>query len=212
MMQIQRFEFNQIEENTYVIYDETNDAAIIDCGAFFSEEQARLQQFISGHQLSLKQLLNTHLHADHIFGNQFIYDTYGILSAYHQLEDSIPPLKEQSKYFNLDIMEEKLPAAYYIDEGDLISIGNMRLKALLIPGHSPGSLCFYSEADHCVFTGDVLFEESIGRSDLWGGNYPRLVAGIKEKLLTLPDNTVVYPGHGPATTIQHEKLYNPYLK
>lgn len=211
-MQIQRFEFNQIEENTYVIYDETNEAVTIDCGAFSAQEKARLKQFISDRRLSLKRLLNTHLHLDHAFGNYFIYETYGILPEYNRAEEFMPNIKEQALSLGLDLTDPDPQALRYLDDGVIVAFGRTQLKALLIPGHSPGSLCFYSEKDGCVFTGDVLFEECVGRSDLWGGNHNQLISGIKEKLLTLPDETVVYPGHGPETTIGREKRYNPFLK
>jgi len=209
MLQIKRFEFNLVGENTYLIYDETKEAAIIDCGAFSDAEKTLLNGFITQNQLSLKHLLNTHLHFDHSFGNKFIYDTYGIAPEYHQKEEEIPNLKEQAARFGIKITYEDVAAARYLEDGDIISFGNTELKAILVPGHSPGSLCFYSEENAVLFTGDVLFEEGIGRSDLWGGDSLQLVSGIKNKLLTLPEDTIVYPGHGPATTIKHEKRYNP---
>jgi glyoxylase-like metal-dependent hydrolase (beta-lactamase superfamily II) len=211
-MQIYKFEFNQIIENTYLIQDETNNAAIIDCGAFFPEEKVQLARFIEKNQLELCRLLNTHLHLDHTFGNHFIYETYDILPEYNRSEESMPSQKEQAVNFGIIINDNDLCAANYIEDGDIITVGTIKLKALLIPGHSPGSLCFYSEKDGCVFSGDVLFHGSIGRSDLWGGDLERLISGIGEKLLTLPDDTVVYPGHGPSTTIGNEKKNNPYLK
>ncbi len=212
MLQIKIFEFNQIAENTYVVFDETKEAIIIDCGAYYPEEKETLKNFISEKGLSLKHLLNTHLHMDHSYGNQFIYDTYGIAPEYHQQEEQMPNLQKQASSFGIEVDEGVLKAARYLEEGDTVSFGNSELKAILVPGHSPASLCFYSEKDKVLFSGDVLFEESIGRSDLWGGNHRQLVTGIKEKLLTLPEDTVVYPGHGDATTIEREKLNNPFLK
>ncbi len=211
-MQIYKFEFNQIGENTYIIHDEKKDAAIIDCGAFYPEEKMELVRFIEENKLEVKRILNTHLHMDHAFGNAFIYETYHILPEYHSSEESMPNLQYQSRNFGIKVEEQGWKAARYIEDGESITIGNMQLKAFLIPGHSPGSLCYYSEKDACVFTGDVLFLESVGRSDLWGGNHKQLISGIKEKLLTLPDDTVVYPGHGLSSTIGHEKQSNPYLK
>ncbi|GHV22980.1 MBL fold hydrolase [Bacteroidia bacterium] len=211
-MQICRFEFNQVSENTYLIHDETNEAAIIDCGVYFPEEKMQLVRFIEENHLVLVRLLNTHLHMDHTFGNRFVYETYDILPEYHRMEESMPSQKDQARNFGIMVNEPDLQAVNYIEDGDIVPVGTIRLKALLIPGHSPGSLCFYSEKDGCIFSGDVLFQGSVGRSDLWGGDHERLISGIKEKLLTLPDDTVVYPGHGPSTTIGHEKKYNPYLK
>jgi len=211
MIQIKKFEFNLICENTYILYDETKEAVIIDCGAYYPEEKTLLKDFISQNQLSLKHLLNTHLHLDHCFGNKFIYDTYGIAPEYHRMEEQMPDLQKQAAAFGMKVEDGDLKAAKYLEDGDIISFGNTELKAILIPGHSPGSLCFYSENDGVLFSGDVLFEGSVGRSDLWGGNHRQLISGIKDKLLTLPKDTVVYSGHGPETTIKEEKLNNPFL-
>jgi len=211
MLQIKKFEFNQIAENTYLLYDETKEAVIIDCGAYSPEEKTLLKDFISQNQLSLKHLSNTHLHLDHSFGNKFIYDTYGITPEYHRMEEQMPNLQKQAAMFGMKVEESHLKAARYLEDGDIISFGNTELKAILIPGHSPGSLCFYSENNGVLFSGDVLFEGSVGRSDLWGGNHLQLISGIKNKLLTLPEDTVVYSGHGAETTIKNEKINNPYL-
>ncbi len=212
-MRIQKFEFNPVSENTYVIYDdETHDAAIIDCGAHYPDEKEQLKEFIATNKLTPTHLLNTHLHMDHAFGNQFIFETYGLRPEYNQAEESMPSLQKQSALFGINTGNHPSIAARYLNDGDTITVGNIRLKALLVPGHSPGSLCFYSEEDQCIFSGDVLFEYSVGRSDLWGGNHHQLISGIKEKLLTLQDETVVYPGHGPATTIGKEKQHNSFLQ
>ena len=210
-MQIKRFEFNLIGENTYLLYDETKEAVIIDCGAFYSEEKSLLEESITKNQLVLKHLLNTHLHLDHAFGNKFIYDTYGIKPEYHSSEESMPELENQAKFFGMKIGKSKVEAEKYLEDGELITFGNSILKAILVPGHSPGSLCFYSEKDGVLFSGDVLFQGSVGRSDLWGGNHEELISGIKNKLLTLPENTIVYSGHGDETTIKNEIKNNPFL-
>ncbi len=211
-MQIYKFEFNQVEENTYLLHDETNKTVIIDCGVFYPEEKTQLVRFIEENHLVLTRLLNTHLHMDHAFGNHFIYETYDILPEYNRMEELMPTQKDQARNFGIKIDEPDIKAVNYIEDGDIITVGSIQLKALLIPGHSPGSLCFYSEKDGCIFSGDVLFNGSIGRSDLWGGDMQQLISGINKKLLTLPDDTVVYPGHGPSTTIGNEKKNNPYLK
>ena len=211
MIQIKKFEFNLIGENTYILYDETKEAVIIDCGASSPEEKTLLKDFISQNQLSLKHLLNTHLHLDHSFGNKFIYDTYSIAPEYHRMEEQMPGLQKQAAAFGMKVEESNSKAARYLEDGDIISFGNTELKAILIPGHSPGSLCFYSEDNGVLFSGDVLFEGSVGRSDLWGGNHLQLISGIKDKLLILPEDTVVYSGHGAETTIENEKINNPYL-
>jgi len=210
-MQIKKFEFNQVEENTYIVFDETKEAVIIDCGAYYPEEKEILKDFISQNQLSLKHLLNTHLHLDHVFGNKFIYDTYGVAPEYHRMEEEMPGLQKQAAAFGMKVEESHLKPARCLDDGDIVSFGNSELKAILVPGHSPASLCYYAENDGILFSGDVLFEGSVGRSDLWGGNHQQLISGIKNKLLILPENTIVYSGHGPETTIKNEKINNPYL-
>lgn len=211
-MHITVFEFNPVQVNTYVLFDDHKNAVVIDCGAYSDKEKNALKKYIEEKGLSIKKILNTHLHFDHVLGNHFLYETYGIKPEYNQTEELMPGLREQATAFSLSrIPYEPVFAEHFIEDGDEIQVGDIHLKALLTPGHSPGSLSFYSEADHCVFTGDALFQQSIGRTDLWGGNHEELVAGIKAKLLSLPGDTVVYSGHGPSTTIQYEKTHNPYL-
>jgi glyoxylase-like metal-dependent hydrolase (beta-lactamase superfamily II) len=210
-MQIKLFELNPVCVNTYLIYDETKEAALIDCGVSSQEECERIKEYINVHNLKLKRLLNTHLHFDHILGNRFIHDTYGLKPEYNAAEESMPGLKMQASAFGLFINYEPVNAEHFINEGDIISFGNTELEALSTPGHSPGSLSFYSQKEHCVFTGDALFRHDIGRTDLWGGNKDTLITAIRNKLLTLPDRTKIYPGHGPASDIKEEKLHNIYL-
>ncbi len=211
-MKIKIFIFNQIQENTYLIYDKTKEAVIIDCGASNEMEYKKLEEFISSNDLRLKYLLNTHLHFDHTLGNHFIYEKYNIRPMYNHEEEKMPNLRSQAGMMGFDIDYDSGNADKYINDGDVIRFGTTEIKALLTPGHSPGSLSYYVEKANCIFTGDALFERSIGRTDLWEGNFDTLIKGIREKLYTLPDNTVVYPGHGPSTTIQEEKQFNPYTK
>ncbi|MDR1783722.1 MAG: MBL fold metallo-hydrolase [Dysgonamonadaceae bacterium] len=199
MLTVKTFVFNQVYENTYLIYDETKEAAIIDCGALDPSERAELSDFITKNELKLKHLLNTHLHLDHTFGNPYILDNYGIKPKYN-IEDEEMPYKQG--YVKTDC---------YIGDGDEIRFGNTVLKVITTPGHSPGGLSFYCEAAKCVFTGDTLFHLSIGRTDLWRGNYGVLLDSIKSKLFTLPEDTVVYPGHEETSTIGEEKMENPYF-
>ena len=210
-MQIKIFEFNPVQVNTYLIYDETQEAAIIDCGAFTTEEQERLKDYIASNGLILKHLLNTHLHFDHLLGNRFIYDTYGLKPEYQEEEESLPGLQKQTLIFGLPVDYEPVAAGHFLNDDDSIRFGNTTLQAILTPGHSPGSLSFYCREANCVFTGDALFRHDIGRTDLWGGNEETLLTAIRTKLLTLPDDTVIYPGHGPASTVHEEKLHNPYI-
>jgi glyoxylase-like metal-dependent hydrolase (beta-lactamase superfamily II) len=210
-MHIKIFDFNPVHENTYLLYDETKEAAIIDCGASTEVENEQLTNYIQTNSLKLKYLLNTHLHFDHAIGNYFIYRKYGLKPQYHIQENLLPELKIQAKFLMLPSGYEEIRADNFINDGDCIQFGNTTLKALLTPGHSPGSLSFYCETEPCVFTGDALFRHDIGRTDLWGGNEYVLLNAIRSKLLTLPSHTVVYSGHGLSSTIQEEKEHNPYI-
>jgi glyoxylase-like metal-dependent hydrolase (beta-lactamase superfamily II) len=210
-MQIKLFEFNPVCVNTYLLYDETKEAVLIDCGAFTAKEQERIKLYIDVQGLQLKHLLNTHLHFDHLLGNRFIYETYGLKPEYHASEEALPGLQKQTVIFGLPVNYEPVAADRLIGDGDEIRFGNTTLKALLTPGHSPGSISYYCENEHCVFTGDALFRHDIGRTDLWFGNEETLIHAIRTRLLTLPDDTKIYPGHGPASTVKEEKQHNPYI-
>ena len=211
MLKIKVFVFNPIQENTYLLYDETKEALIIDCGAYTDDEKKQLSDFIRENELTLKHVLNTHLHFDHILGNFFLYETYGLKPEYNPADEAMPGLKEGVVKFGFTTFKyDTVLAEQYIKDQYIITFGNTRLEALSTPGHSPGSLSFYSEKNACVFTGDALFRFDIGRTDLWKGNHKELIQSIKSKLFTLPDNTAVYPGHGETSIIGEEKQYNPY--
>jgi glyoxylase-like metal-dependent hydrolase (beta-lactamase superfamily II) len=212
MLKIKTFVFNPVRENTYLLYDETKEAVIIDCGAYTDDEKRQLSDFIREKGLALQHVLNTHLHFDHILGNGFLYETYGLKPEYHPADEAMPGLKEGIVKFGFATFKyDTVLAERYIEDKEIISFGNTRLEALLTPGHSPGSLSFYSEKDACVFTGDALFRFDIGRTDLWAGNFEELIKSIKTKILTLPDDTVVYPGHEETSIIREEIKYNPHL-
>ncbi len=211
-MFIKVFTFNPIQENTYLLYDETNECIIIDAGCLFPFEEEEVVAFIEENNLTLKRVINTHCHFDHIFGNAFIAKKYGVLPEAHQDDEFFIALIEEtvrSYGFQFEVTPQALTA--HIKEGDVVSFGNANLEAILVPGHSPGSLCFYNKENAVLISGDVLFKDSIGRSDFRGGDYATLVNGITKKLLVLPGETVVYPGHGGTTTIAYEKQNNPYL-
>lgn len=212
MIDIKIFEFNPIVENTYLLYDETKEAVLIDCGCMTPLEENLLSDFISQKELSLKRLLCTHLHFDHAIGNGFIYRKYGIKPEAHKKEvEIIPSIKDQIKSMGLPFPIKFADIESYLVGNETISFGKSELITLLVPGHSPGSLAYYSKKDGFIIVGDVVFNGSIGRTDLWGGNYDVLIAAIKDKILTLPDETIIYPGHGPSTTVINEKLNNPFL-
>lgn len=212
MITIKTFEFNYFSENCFLLHDETNEAVLIDCGACRSEEEEELKSYVTQNNLTVKRLLCTHLHLDHIFGNEFVYKTYNLRPEMHKSEiEKLPSPADQGRLFGIRTPVEPVEAARYIVGNEIIKFGNSELKALLVPGHSPGSLAFYNDKERFVIVGDALFSGSIGRTDLWGGDQEILVAAIKDKLLTLPDETVVYPGHGPTTSIIEEKYNNPFL-
>ena len=211
-MTIKTFTFNPIQENSYLVYDETLEAVVIDAGCISKIEKRALQQYIENNNLILKRVLNTHLHFDHQFGNRFLFDTFGIEpEAGKEDEYLLENVIAQTRSFGMDVDEEAQPLGGYITENQEIKFGNTTLKAFHVPGHSPGSMAFYDEKEGVLFAGDVLFRGSIGRTDLPGGDYATLIRSITEKLLPLPDSTVVYSGHGPQTTIGFEKKNNPFL-
>jgi hydroxyacylglutathione hydrolase len=212
MLTVTSFTFNPVQENTYVVYNETGECCIVDPGCYFGNERNELKEFIQTSGLTPKYLLNTHCHLDHVFGNKFIHDTWGLTLHLHEKE------KQVLEYAPTFAVSWGLPFDNYtgdlifLREGDTIPLGNDALQVIFTPGHAPGHICFYSQAQQFVIGGDVLFRESIGRTDLPGGNFDTLIASIRNQLFVLPDDTVVFPGHGPQTTIGYEKIHNPFLK
>ena len=213
MITVQTFIFNFFRENTYLLYDKTKEAVVIDCGCMLQGEKDQLSGFMDEHQLTLKRLLCTHYHFDHVIGNAYLFHKYGIRPEIHrdEISGNAPTLRKQAMRYGRIIDLEEIEPARYIEDNEEIHFGNSILKALLIAGHSPAGLAFYSEESAFVISGDTLFPGSIGRTDLYGGDYHKLITGIQTRLLTLPDNTIVYSGHGPTTTIGQEKASNPYL-
>lgn len=212
-MKIKRFEFNMFPVNCYVLWDETNEAVVIDPGCFYEEEKHKLKDYINNNGLMLKHVLNTHLHLDHIFGNPFMLKEFGLSPEANKADEfwlEIAP--QQSRSFGFKLNEDPVPLGKYLCDGDIISFGNTQLEAIHVPGHSPGSLVFYCKADGVMFAGDVLFQGSIGRADLAGGNFDELREGICSRLFALPNETIVYPGHGNPTTIGIEKMENPFFR
>jgi len=212
MTQLQVFEFNPIAENTYILYDETGECAIFDPGCYTAAERATLKNFITENQLRPVRLINTHCHLDHIFGNRFVAQTWDLGLEIHRGE--LPVLERYlaaSQMYGLTQAEPSPAPSAFLETGEVVTFGHTRLEVLFTPGHSPASLSFYCPEAGFVLAGDVLFLEGIGRHDLPGGNLPTLLQSIRSQLFTLPDATLVYPGHGPATTVRHEKEYNPFL-
>lgn len=210
MLSIQRFVFNIFHENTYLIWnDVTNDAAVIDPGMYDEDEKKAFTKFVENNRLSLKKCINTHCHIDHVLGNSFIKNTFNIpLLIPEKDEFLLNMLNEQAKIFGLSVNEIAKPDEY-ITENKSIMLGDITGKYISTPGHTPDEYCIYFEQDKILFSGDVLFNQSIGRTDLWGGNQDILLKSIKNKLFTLPDEVRVYPGHDSTTTIGFEKKNNP---
>lgn len=211
MMEIKQFTVNFFGENCYLLYDETKEAVLIDCGCMNRQEFSQVEGFITQQQLVLKHHLCTHYHVDHLMGAALVYQQYGLLPEVCQKDtDVLPPVGQQAMMFGLPNIQETA-IGIYLNEGDVIHFGHTKLDVIAVPGHSPGSVAFYQKERGCVFVGDALFAGSIGRTDLWGGDAHELIRSIHQALFTLPDSTVVYPGHGPETTIAYEKSNNPYL-
>ncbi len=213
-MKIKCFEFNMFPVNCYVLADETTDeAVIIDAGCYYKEEQQRLKSFITEHRLTVKHLLNTHLHADHIFGNAFVEREFGVKPEAGQGDEfMLAGLSAFCMSFGFPLNEDTVSLGHYVTDGEIIRFGNTELKAISVPGHSPGSMVYYCEKDHCLFSGDTIFKGSIGRADLEGGNFDDLRENIVSRLFVLPDETTVFPGHGDETNIGHEKMNNPFFR
>jgi glyoxylase-like metal-dependent hydrolase (beta-lactamase superfamily II) len=209
---IKKFTFNALQENTYLIYDETHEAVIVDAGCYDRFEQETLRDFITENKLTVKALLSTHSHIDHVLGNAFVKRTFGIKLYQHPIDaETLRAVPLYAPMYGFPMFEAS-EAEEFLNESDVFSFGNTKLKVLFVPGHAPGHIAFYNEAEKYVIGGDVLFYQSIGRTDLPGGDFKTLINSIQTRLFTLPDDTKILPGHGPETTIGFEKKYNPFLK
>lgn len=211
MLRIHSFTFNPIQENTYIIYNDNKDCIIVDPGCYFPEERKALESFINTNQLVPKALLNTHCHLDHVFGNKFVYDTWGLPLHIHPLEETVLAFAPQSGLMWNLVFENYSGPIVHLHPGENVCLGEDKLKILFTPGHSPGSVSFYSGKDGFLISGDVLFRDSIGRTDLPGGDFQTLVNSIQTQLWPLPDEILVYSGHGPYTKIGYEKKNNPFV-
>lgn len=211
MISIQKFTFNPLLENTYVLYDETGECIIIDAGCYLTEEQEELVRFIDTTGLQPVKLINTHCHFDHILGVTFCRTTYRIPFFAHRDEEFlIRHAVTQGEVFGVPLDPVEEPDGW-ISEGDPVSFGNSAMETIHVPGHAPGSLVFYHPEQKFLLAGDVLFRGSVGRTDLPKGSYEQLIGNIRSKLLVLPDDVIVYCGHGPETSIGQERLNNPFL-
>lgn len=211
MIQIQSFVFSPFQENTYVLFDETHEAVIIDPGCLMQAEKETLAQFVTQNRLIVKALLQTHAHLDHVFGSAFVKRKYGVKMWMHKNE--LPILASVENRCQLWGIRgyEPVEADEFIDEGDIISFGNSQLEILFVPGHAPGHLAFVNHAQRFVIGGDVLFKGSVGRTDFPLCNHEALINSIQTKFMTLEDDYRVYAGHMDSTTIGHERRTNPFL-
>lgn len=210
-MKIFKLVFSPIEVNTYILADDSGDCVVIDCGCYDKEEFKTFEKFIEENKLNPVLLLNTHCHLDHVFGNGFMLEKYGLRAFSSELDEGNRiNATQHSTLFGLT-METPPDPAGFLSDNQVITFASADLVALLVPGHTAGSLAYYCPKDNIVFTGDALFSGSIGRTDLPGGNYETLIAAIKNKLFVLPPDTIVYPGHGNATTIGKEIQTNPFF-
>ncbi|WP_026768141.1 MBL fold metallo-hydrolase [Asinibacterium sp. OR53] len=212
MLQVKSFTFSPIQENTYLLYNDQGKAIIIDPGCYFTAEQETLKNFIKDTKLEPVQLLNTHCHLDHVFGNKWVHETYGLELYLHANEEAVLQRAPASgERWGMPFSNYVGPL-HFLAHGDKVQLGTDQLQVILAPGHSPGSICFYHAAQEFLVGGDVLFHESIGRTDLPGGDHATLLNSIREQLYVLPESVTVYPGHGPSTTIGHEKRHNPFVR
>jgi len=210
-MNLYKLVFNPFQENTYVLADETGEALIIDNGCSNDNEHNKLDAFLKEKNLTPVLLLNTHCHIDHIFGIAKAKERYQIEFAAHSADNYLlEKAADSAAFYGVKFENVSLPNRY-LDNEETIRFGNSELKILPVPGHTPGHVAFYSEKYNFVLTGDVLFKGSIGRTDLPGGDYDTLIKSIQEKLLSLPEDTKVYPGHGPESSIHFEAVNNPFL-
>ncbi len=213
-MIVTQFQFNHFGQNTYVIHDtKTLQSAVIDPGCFFEQEKQELKSHIISNNLQLEAIIYTHCHLDHVFGAAYIKKEFPNVVTYAHKEENFFIQDAIGQGLRFGISMEQPPAINkFISDGSIIEIGSSKLYAIHVPGHSKGSLCFYNAEKSIIFVGDVLFAGSVGRSDLPGGSHELLIQGITSKLLVLPEETIVYSGHGPATTIGEEKRSNPFLQ
>jgi hydroxyacylglutathione hydrolase len=210
MINIKTFTFNPFYENTFVVYDDSKKAAIIDPGCYDLHEQKELIDFISNEGLIVDKLVNTHAHIDHVLGNAFVKRQFGVELWLH--EKDVPTLKAVEVYAPSYgfAAYESTEAEHQLVEGQKIVFGQTEFDVLFVPGHAPGHVAFVNEAEKVCISGDVLFNRSIGRTDLPGGDYDTLIESIHTKIFKLADEVTVYCGHGPTTTIGEEKRHNPF--
>lgn len=213
MMNIRRFACNMLEENCYVVSDDTGDCVVIDCGAYFDNERAAIVNYIRDNQLNPVHLLVTHGHLDHNFGNNTIYDEFGLKPEASEMDDNLMRAlgRQAEVMYSMRLNYDFPEVGKHLTANETITFGTHKLRVLTTPGHSRGSICFVCDAEKVVFTGDTLFRMSVGRTDFEGGSTQQIIDSL-HRLAELPDDMVVLPGHGPQSTIGDEKKFNPYMR
>lgn len=213
MLKVKKFVFNPFSENTYIVYDESNNALLIDPGCYQPQEEQELQYFIEIHNLKIKSILHTHSHLDHMFGTSFLAKKYNVDVHIHKNDEvTYNSFEKVCALYGIPIKSSESVDISFFDINDGFYLGDNYLEIRFVPGHAPGHVVFYSTENNFLINGDCLFQGSIGRTDLPGGNHQQLISSIKSQLFSLPSNTVVYCGHGPETTIGDEINNNPFLK
>ncbi len=212
-MEIHQITFNTFQENTFILWDNTRDCIIIDPGCYEKNEEQELVDFINKNNLNPVKLINTHCHIDHILGNKFVSEKWDLELYMNKID--LPLLEDSGDIARMYGFEDYKGSPYpkhYLEEGDILEFGESKLEILFTPGHAPGHICLFNKEERFIVSGDVLFNGSIGRTDLPGGDFDTLIESIKTKLMTLQDETIVYCGHGPSTSIGRERLSNPFLQ
>jgi hydroxyacylglutathione hydrolase len=210
MLSVEIFPFNPFQENTYLLFDETREAMVVDPGCYEKTEEKELSDFIESQKLTIKAIINTHSHIDHILGAYYVKDKYKVPLLIHPKdEETLRYGKISASIYGLGRFTD-VSADGFLSEDEAVKFGNQSFDVLFLPGHAPGHVGFYHRTQKILLGGDVLFHRSIGRTDLPGGDYDTLIESIHKKIFTLPDDVIVYPGHGPATTVGEEKVGNPF--
>ena len=212
-MKIKSFTFNPFQENTYIIYDKTKECLIVDPGCYTEEEKNILKEFITKQKLTPTKLINTHCHIDHILGNKFVHQQWEVPLYIHKAD--LPLLenaKKISEMYGFENYEDSPLPQHYLEEENIITCGKSSFNILFTPGHAPGHICLLNKKNNIIISGDVIFKESIGRTDLPGGDHNTLINSIMKKIFPLPDETQIFCGHGPITSLGSEKKYNPFLQ
>ena len=212
-MKIKSFTFNPFQENTYIIYDKTKECLIVDPGCYTEEEKNILKEFITKQKLTPTKLINTHCHIDHILGNKFVHQQWGVPLYIHKAD--LPLLenaKKISEMYGFENYEDSPLPQHYLEEENIITCGKSSFNILFTPGHAPGHICLLNKKNNIIISGDVIFKNSIGRTDLPGGDHNTLMNSIMKKIFPLPNETQMFCGHGPITSLGSEKKYNPFLQ